>query len=471
MREERGTMRPIRAAGVIALAWACGPSATQSYSQGQVVLYLDTDAPVPPIPPDISSAPAPLFDRLRVEVFPPDASSPCDGCTNEFEVDAAHFADDRLSFGVVPPAGAAGYRARVRLFYGAFATAAGDPDDATTIDVTVSLPVVGERGVLEATVVLHTDDVGRPVGSLVDPVAPAPGRPTSTLVGTWPGARRVPCAGEPREGEVCVPGGAYWMGNPLAANPEEADPYEGTRPRLVSLAPFFIGATEVTVADLRRVEPTAQGTWSGQRNGSSFTDFCKLTTTPGPFDAYPVNCVTWEEARTYCTTIGGDLPTEAQYEYVASGLTGKVYPWGTDDPACRDAVYARGGNGVFSGVARPCAVNTIGGHALPGEGALDVVTLPTGKIVDLAGNLREWMLDAWNRQTEPCWNARGVYANPRCMQASASDGPGQSMRGGDWLTQPAALRAAARGWESTLHTALASGPTYGFRCVRDASPR
>lgn len=48
----------------------------------------------------------------------------------------------------------------------------------------------------------------------------------------------------------------------------------------------------------------------------------------------PMNCVQWDEARTYCEAQGGRLPTEAEWERAAGGLfpEHRKFPWG-DDPA------------------------------------------------------------------------------------------------------------------------------------------
>jgi hypothetical protein len=87
---------------------------------GQALVYIDTDAP-----------PA-LFDRLRLEVFPPGAEEACAGCTREFGVDASTFSVANASIGVVPRPGTHGYRVRARLFRSA-GTSAGEPRPGSTI--------------------------------------------------------------------------------------------------------------------------------------------------------------------------------------------------------------------------------------------------------------------------------------------------------------------------------------------------
>jgi len=43
---------------------------------------------------------------------------------------------------------------------------------------------------------------------------------------------------------------------------------------------------------------------------------------------WPVVLVSSDDAATYCATLGGQLPSEQQFEAVAGGALGRIYPWG-----------------------------------------------------------------------------------------------------------------------------------------------
>jgi formylglycine-generating enzyme len=452
-------VRPRSVAALVAFLGGCG-APDPLPPRGQVLLYVDTDTVVPADPagpPPDELAPEPLFDRVAIEVFGPGGTEPCAGdCRREFMLDAGQLARLEVSLGVIPEAESGGYRARIRI-YRASAVGAAGPRPSGTLETTVALPPIGEDGLVEAHVVLRTDDVGAPVGSLDAPIAVTPGAPESSLVGSWPGAKREDCRGTAEPGEVCVPGGAYWMGETELVG----GTFDGDRERLVVLSPFYLDATEVTVA-AGRDSGVGATEWSGLLAGHDDRDWCTFTATPGPRDALPLNCVNWLGARLHCQARGGDLPTEAQWEYAARALGRRRYPWGRDPPACQEAVWGHG-HAPSESVAACQTPNVIGGPLPAGAGVRDRVELPGGTLLDLAANVREWVRDVWNFQEEPCWSTATVYHDPVCGKAASSVGT-RSIRGDGFFQGGLVVSPAGRTFEF-------SGTRYswtGFRCARAA---
>jgi formylglycine-generating enzyme required for sulfatase activity len=462
-----------RAARSLALAMlvtsfaACGGSSKPPL--GEIILYLDTDAPLPAAPGDSlgPNDPPPLFDRVRIEIYAPGGAQPCDGCRHEFDVDRGIVAAKNASVGITTPPGASGYVARVRLFRGRFVEL-GEPRADATLESVVALPPTAAEGATSVTVLLHTDDVARPRGTLAAPIA-AELRLPDGLAGTWSGAARRGCSSAPNPGEVCVPSGAYWMGNPETHVVFQTG--DSTVMRLVSLSPFFLDAAETTVASFRAAG-IASTTDPLQFNAKD-PAYCTFTTSSSNNDELPVSCVSWDKARAYCNLRGGDLPSEAQYQYAASGLEGRLYVWGEDAPSCGDAVYART-------ISLPPDYKCPGAWSSPaGAGAKDRLVLPNGGVVvDLAGNVSERALDLWNALTESCWGT-GVFRDPVCTTPSAE--PGVSARhtvvGGSWLVGSTVLVASSRGPEFAFAMAQsmvnANGnplspnvANTGFRCAR-----
>jgi sulfatase modifying factor 1 len=421
--------------------------------EGQVVLHVATDAPLPlalgQVPPDSHAA---LFDRLSFEVFPAGASEPCDACFRAFEVDQAMFHASRASVGIV--SATPGVRVRVRLFRGNLD--APSPRDTSTIESVVLLPAVGEGDVRHLTVELWTEEVGRPRGSIDDPAHAAKGRPVGPLAGSWRGSLRQPCEGEAGSEEVCVPGGGFWMGDPrldLAGAPE----YQGANERLVLLSSFFLDRNEVTVRAFR-ASGLAERLGTGKvynPQPASAASLCTYEEHEGANEGLPVNCLTWRLARAYCEKQGKRLPTEAELAYASSALGTASFVWGEKVPSCGEAVFGQGG---------ACGSSEVGSSVV-GSGTIDRLPLPSGELVDLAGNVMEFASDFWQLDAEPCWKGSGVLTDPRCDAPSSMDRVGRSVRGGHFADPPMFLRAALR--TSIEGESKAVSDRVGFRCARD----
>lgn len=143
---------------------------------------------------------------------------------------------------------------------------------------------------------------------------------------------------------------------------------------------------------------------------------------------HPVTNVTWAQAQAYCRYVKGQLPTEAQWEKAARGALGRIYPWG-DELSCR---HANWGNFANEG---PCAAENPG---LP----MPVASFPSGGtpegVMDLAGNVWEWVQDSYESDKE-----RRVVKGGSCCS---------------YFVEPRASNRNA--WAPTYHDA-----DLGFRCA------
>lgn len=404
--------------------------------EGQLLVYVDTDAP------------ATLFDRLRVEIFAPGEPDPCAGCTRELSLDDGRLAKGNVSFGVLPRAETPGYRARVVLFRSG-GTASGAPRRGSSIERTVRLPPIAAEGQVEVTIALSALDLAKPKGSLDAPLDVDAGPPRAGFAGSFGASAARGCVGAARDDEACIPGGVFWMGNPRL---DELDAREsdGRSERIVVVSPYFLDRREVTIAEMRAAR-VARVVDDPQEAGGPIAG-CLYTADPGPNDALPVNCLSWQRARAYCAKVGKRMPTEVEWEVAASARESRSFPWGGDLPRCGDAVF----DGVGCSATKP---------AVAGSGTRDRVVISGVELVDLAGNLRELVADRFRRGDDACWG-EGVLTDPLCDPKTTESPIARSVRGGSFRDAGTLLRASIRTVVADERYAVSD--IVGFRCARDA---
>ena len=155
----------------------------------------------------------------------------------------------------------------------------------------------------------------------------------------------------------------------------------------------------------------------------------------------PANCVDFYVAYAFCIWDGGRLPTEAEWDYAATGgMEQRVYPWSV--PPTNDLIdddHAVGGNGSSP-------LRAVG--LLPDGAGL------FGQL-DLAGNVAEWTLDYF---TDP-------YPTNQCDDCiNASPQAARSVRGGNYLSADVYfLQTTIR----SLINSVEARTFAGFRCVYD----
>jgi formylglycine-generating enzyme required for sulfatase activity len=221
---------------------------------------------------------------------------------------------------------------------------------------------------------------------------------------------------------VGVPHGEFAMGHGSGDNPE---------PQVI-LSDYWIYSTEVSNAQYSAC--VAQG-WCSP---------------PDPLDnpeyeshqslQRPVVGVTFEQARSYCQFMAGDLPTEAQWEKAARGETSARYPWGDSDPTCELANLAN--------CLKHADDVTSGERGKSSYGALN-----------MAGNVYEWVADWY----DPAYYSNSPTDDPQGPAGPTAEMNMRALRGGSWV--------AAN--EMVFHTSNRNGldPSHsseslGFRCAR-----
>jgi formylglycine-generating enzyme required for sulfatase activity len=375
------------------------------------------------------------------------------------------------------------------------------PQNEPLPDLTIDriVPVLVEPGVQgEVRVVLRGNCLGAQAGfgpsieagdelvcdngeyrtATVEEAEPSPNLPELSLVGTFPKAQ--PCeqsapAEWPAFGErICVDGGMFFLGDPAVF---AYGNFDAVPEHVALIDPLVIDKYEVTVGRFR--EALEQGLLNNVElpiknegpldfDGDDEALNCTFSTEPLSRENYPLNCVTWKTARAFCQASGGDLPTEAQWEYVAAaaGRDNREtrFAWGSEEPTCDRAVYARSASPAKG--ATECAPD----HVDVGVQPVTVDSkdrTPLG-VVGMGGSLRELTLDANRPYCAQCWFDAPI-SEPSCDVGSAV---AVSVRGGDWASDEDSLLVGLRNQDVASAAEFASDDSplwssrVGFRCVR-----
>jgi formylglycine-generating enzyme required for sulfatase activity len=230
-------------------------------------------------------------------------------------------------------------------------------------------------------------------------------------------------------GSRLITGGSFHVGTSIY---QDYDANEQPR-RAVSLREAFcLDRTEVTVAAYRACV-TSGG--------------CQDATPAFGGETMPMTQVSWDEARRYCASMGGRLPTEVEWERAARGDDDRLYPWGDGQPTCARADVWTDAEGACHGYG-PSPV-----------GSLAAGTSPYG-IVDMAGNVLEWVDDAY---VDNAWSVVDDV-DPHIADPAA---PRHVVRGGSWDYDVVnAPRVSARnGYPTHLRD-----DSLGFRCAYATVP-
>jgi formylglycine-generating enzyme required for sulfatase activity len=446
----------------------------------QVLLFIDTDAPIASQALADDSKRDASIDTLRIDVLGPD-DAPLPRMTRIIPA-----SDERnwpISFGLQPVDDTKLARLRLRVFRARNADAHEDPDTKAqvydpvsgyTIDRLVEIPLP-DKGAAALRVVLrsvcrgkHTDLVRRTtcvndpmaLGTFRDAIevlpsevltdgSAMPPRPESW----WPAKRDVCPKGAGDEDRACIPGGFFMLGNMRVVGFGALRRADAVPAHPVVMRPFLISRKEVTVGrywNLTKSLPDAK------EKGCTAQLFDPNQA--GTNSELPINCVYWNEAQNACMADrGGRLPTEAEWEYVASGRgRGYLFPWNDDPPTCAAASLGHQKSSAGLPQCDPplSAPEPVGSHTK------DQVIDPAieGSIWDLAGSVSEWAFDSFKGYDEDkdCWERDTILTHPACYKQSVVE---HSIRGGNWSDRMEVAYVALRNNQPDRYIKT------GFRCV------
>jgi serine/threonine-protein kinase len=247
---------------------------------------------------------------------------------------------------------------------------------------------------------------------------------------------------------VRIPGGTFEMGGLV----ENAGGSTGSdRPaHPVALSGYYIQANEVSNREVGAYLAGSALSWPGWKKAyDRLGSECSISAeTAGMHPAVGMN---WNEARRFAQAHGGDLPTEAQWEYAARSR-GKKIPLVWDvrgASASQGQPISRLGNINTTSLANPCG--TVAARSF----AEDVTEQG---LFDMAGNAREWCRDWF----APYTTSREAVIDP--IQESTPE-PRKALRvvrGGSHLAAPAHAGTTYRDEPGPVET---TAEDLGFRVV------
>ncbi|MCL4266733.1 MAG: SUMF1/EgtB/PvdO family nonheme iron enzyme [Anaerolineae bacterium] len=253
-----------------------------------------------------------------------------------------------------------------------------------------------------------------------------------------------------------ITGGPFLVGaSGDQTNLDEQPPHE------VVVPSFYLDRFEVSVqqyADFLNRQSGNRGMCSGFDCVKTFVDtqWANLLNNFGVFEprpgtaSFPITWVSWYGADAYCRAMGRRLPTEAEWEYAAKGLDGRLYPWGNEPPVPNETAVFGNQLRNFTTVFRPVD-------------ALPLGVSPFG-VFGMAGGAAEWVADWYQADY---YLAQSTSHLPNENNVSGE----RSLRGGSWLDPSSELRVSNRGHLPPAVQTV-NNPAYagvGFRCAQDAN--
>ena len=263
-----------------------------------------------------------------------------------------------------------------------------------------------------------------------------------------------------------VPAGDFLLGSKEGEGDDDEHPQ-----RRIHLDAYWIGETEVTCMQyakfLNEEGNQAEGgvTWCHVGQPLNIVESGGRYNPKAGYETHPVVSVSWYGARTFARWLGGDLPTEAQWEKAAKGGLEVKWPWGDAWDKSKANTAER-----LAGVSElktyeewlkwwePIQRQKFGKDPDYSDTTVAVKSYrPNGYgLYDMAGNVWEWCLDGYAKDAYR--QLRDGHRNPPPVRTGDKvtveywqEGEKKSeqqecraMRGGGWYVQAMYSRCACR---------------------------
>lgn len=300
-------------------------------------------------------------------------------------------------------------------------------------------------------------------------------------------------------GMVYVPGGYFLMGR------ADAKPGDSDFPmHIVFVSPFLIDKFEVTNKDYKKFVDTVKSTGLATMEHPDAPPMKKHDAqgwgAPGlSGDDQPVVGIDWFDAYAYANWVGKRLPTEAEWEFAARGMDGRIYPWGDKAPDTLALNWSGGRNFIAREMDRmnppkPREVEASGCSCVKPEPLPPVPTSLPSKtwnvdsmlpaetlaamrsgliewkpgdpvsaygICHMAGNAAEWVNDFF----DPNYYGKSEIRDPQGPETGTK---GHVYRGGSYITDnKQELTTYMRGMGQNAVNGVSGGKSFiGFRCAK-----
>ena len=229
-----------------------------------------------------------------------------------------------------------------------------------------------------------------------------------------------------QNGMIEIPAGSFIMGSNLGA-PDESPQHR------IELNLYWIDKFEVTTGLYKACVNAEVCPEAAMTAGCNSGRDDRLE--------HPINCVSWDQATTYCLWQAKRLPTEAEWERAARGEDGRSYAWGEDFPSAQLLNFNNNVGATVPVGTYPLGVSFYGLH-------------------NMGGNVQEWTADYF---------ASDYYAqSPEQNPQGPDSGTLRVGRGASWK-----LGVPLEVLTTTVRAALVPNTienSVGFRCASDMAP-